>query len=139
MTGRSQSPREGLTHRGSESLSRCPGLRVEHIYFQDPKSFRAILTTSFYNRSRTQNQGSAWLGELQTHGWDSKTGAFIYLRPWSRGNFSNEQLMEQEKSFYIFSTRFPLIFQDHVSQWQLECEFRSLRADSLPPHSVSDP
>ncbi|XP_029791721.1 T-cell surface glycoprotein CD1a-like isoform X2 [Suricata suricatta] len=92
--------------------------------FQDPKSFRAILTTSFYNRSRTQNQGSAWLGELQTHGWDSKTGAFIYLRPWSRGNFSNEQLMEQEKSFYIFSTRFPLIFQDHVSQWQLEYPFR---------------
>ncbi|XP_029789078.1 T-cell surface glycoprotein CD1a-like [Suricata suricatta] len=92
--------------------------------FQEPISFRVILTTSFYNHSWTQNQGSAWLGELQTHGWDSKTGAFFYLWPWSRGNFSNEQLMEQEEAFYILSPRFPLIFQDHISQWQLEYPFQ---------------
>ncbi|XP_077607626.1 T-cell surface glycoprotein CD1a-like [Crocuta crocuta] len=92
--------------------------------FQEPISFRVVLTTSFYNRSWTQNQGSAWLDELQTHGWNSKTGAFIYLRPWSRGSFSNEELVEQEKSFHTFSTRFPLIFQDRVSQWQLEYPFQ---------------
>uniref|UniRef100_A0A667I9R4 Ig-like domain-containing protein n=1 Tax=Lynx canadensis TaxID=61383 RepID=A0A667I9R4_LYNCA len=71
--------------------------------FQEPISFGTILTTSFCNRSWTQNQGSAWLDELQTRGWDSKTGAFIFLWPWSRGNFSNEELMEQEKSFHTFS------------------------------------
>ncbi|XP_025770988.1 T-cell surface glycoprotein CD1a-like [Puma concolor] len=88
--------------------------------FQEPVSFRTILTTSFYNHSWTQNLGSVWLDGLQTHGWDSKTGAFSFLRPWSRSNFSNEELMEQEKSFYTFSIRLPLIFQDHVSEWQLE-------------------
>ena len=99
--------------------------------FQEPISFRTILATSFCNRSWTQNQGSAWLDELQTHGWDSKTGAFIFLWPWSRGNFSNEELMEQEKSFHTFSTRFPLIFQEHASQWQLECDLGSLRTRGM--------
>uniref|UniRef100_A0A673TVI4 Ig-like domain-containing protein n=1 Tax=Suricata suricatta TaxID=37032 RepID=A0A673TVI4_SURSU len=42
---------------------------------REPISFRTILTTSFYNHSWTQNQGSAWLDELQTHGWNSKTGS----------------------------------------------------------------
>ncbi|XP_030158304.1 T-cell surface glycoprotein CD1a-like [Lynx canadensis] len=92
--------------------------------FQEPVSFRTILTTSFYNHSWTQNLGSVWLDELQTHGWDSKTGAFSFLRPWSRSNFSNEELMEEEKSFYTFSIRLPLIFQDHVSEWQLEYPFQ---------------
>ncbi|XP_029791723.1 T-cell surface glycoprotein CD1a-like [Suricata suricatta] len=91
--------------------------------FQEPISFRTILTTSFYNHSWTQNQGSAWLDELQTHGWNSKTGVFFYLQPWSRGNFSKKELMKQERDFQTFSITFPLIFQDHVSQWQLEYPF----------------
>ncbi|XP_045310726.1 T-cell surface glycoprotein CD1a-like isoform X3 [Leopardus geoffroyi] len=92
--------------------------------FQEPITFRTIQIASFYNRAQTQNQGSAWLGQLQTHGWDSKTGAFIFLRPWSRGNFSNEKFMELEKLFYSYSIRFLQVFQDHVSQWQLEYPFQ---------------
>ncbi|KAF0885774.1 CD1A protein, partial [Crocuta crocuta] len=103
--------------------------------FQEPISLRTILTTSFYNRSWTQNQGSVWLDELQTHGWDSKTGVFIYLWPWSKGNFSNEELVEQEKSFDTFSIRFPLIFQDHVSQWQLEYPFQVQVAKGCELHN----
>ncbi|XP_045640428.1 T-cell surface glycoprotein CD1a-like [Ursus americanus] len=74
--------------------------------FQEPISLRIILTSSFYNRSRKQNLASAWLDELQTHGWDNKTGAFIFLWPWSRGNLSNEEVITAEESFY--ST--PLVF-----------------------------
>ncbi|XP_011289504.3 T-cell surface glycoprotein CD1a-like isoform X2 [Felis catus] len=92
--------------------------------FPGPNSFRIILTTTFYNRSWTQNLGSAWLDELQTHGWDSKTGILIHLRPWSKGNFSNRELMEQERSLHAASIAFPLIFQNHVSQWQLEYPFQ---------------
>lgn len=94
--------------------------------FQGPVSFRIILTTSFYNPSWTQNQGSAWLDDLQTHGWDNKTGAFIYLQPWSKGNFSNEELTEVEKLFYTYSIRSPSAYHNHISQWQLECKFISL-------------
>nr|XP_035925694.1 T-cell surface glycoprotein CD1a-like [Halichoerus grypus] len=92
--------------------------------FQDTFSFQIILTTSFYNDSWTQKLGSAWLNELQTHGWDSDSGNFTCLWPWSKGNFSNKELMEQERSFHTFSIRFPLIFQDHFSEWQLEYPFQ---------------
>lgn len=37
--------------------------------------------------------------------------------------------MEEERSFHTFSIRFPLIFQDHFSEWQLECEFSSLSGE----------
>uniref|UniRef100_A0A8C0L436 Ig-like domain-containing protein n=1 Tax=Canis lupus dingo TaxID=286419 RepID=A0A8C0L436_CANLU len=86
----------------------------------EPISFQIILTTSFYSRSWTQNVGSAWLDELQTYGWDSDSGTFTCMWPWSRGNFSNKELMEEQRSFHTFSIRFPLIFQDHFSEWQLE-------------------
>ncbi|XP_044122117.1 T-cell surface glycoprotein CD1a-like isoform X2 [Neovison vison] len=89
-------------------------------YFQDPNSFRVIMISSLYNHSWTQNLASAWLGELQTIGWNSKTGALIFLWPWSKGNFSKEEMMEQEKALHTFSIKFPLIFKDHFSEWQLE-------------------
>nr|ALU85168.1 CD1a8 protein splice variant [Canis lupus familiaris] len=87
---------------------------------QEPISFRIILTTSFYNSSSTQNQGSAWLDELQTHGWNNKTGAFRYLQPWSKGNFSNEELLEVQNLFYTYTIRSPSTFHNHIRDWQLE-------------------
>ena len=93
---------------------------------QEPISFRIILTTSFYSSSSTQNQGSAWLDELQTHGWNNKTGAFRYLQPWSKGNFSNEELLEVQNLFYTYTIRSPSTFHNHIRDWQLECEFCSL-------------
>ncbi|VCW77171.1 unnamed protein product [Gulo gulo] len=95
--------------------------------FPDTISFRIILTTSFYNHSWTQNQGSAWLDEIQTHAWDSKTGVFLFPQPWSKGNFSKKELTEVEKLFYTYSIRSPSTYHNHISQWQLECEFNSLR------------
>ena len=94
--------------------------------FQGPVSFQIILTTSFYNRSSTQNQGSAWLDELQTPGRNPKTGSFFYRQPWSKGNFSNKELMKAENLFHTFSIRSPLLFHDHFSDWQLKCELSSL-------------
>uniref|UniRef100_A0A8C4L5G5 Ig-like domain-containing protein n=1 Tax=Equus asinus TaxID=9793 RepID=A0A8C4L5G5_EQUAS len=88
--------------------------------FQEPTSFRVIYSSSFYNPSRVQALGSAWLGELQTHGWENHTGSFIFLRPWSKGNFSSEELTEIEKLFHMFNIEFNQIFHNHASQWQLE-------------------
>ncbi|XP_029791719.1 T-cell surface glycoprotein CD1a-like isoform X2 [Suricata suricatta] len=102
--------------------------------FQEP-IFRVILTSSFYNRWWTQNQGSAWLDKLQTHGWDSKTGAFFYLQPWSRGNVSKEAFVDLEKLFYSYSIKFLQVFQDHVSQWELEYPFQVQLAAGCELHS----
>ncbi|XP_019649175.2 T-cell surface glycoprotein CD1a isoform X2 [Ailuropoda melanoleuca] len=104
--------------------------------FQEPISLRIILTSSFYNRSWTQNQGSAWVDGLQTHGWDNKTGAFIFLWPWSRGNWSTEQLSKLEKLLYTYYIGLRQVFQDHVRQWQLECKFSFLREGGM---EVADP
>ncbi|KAM8897051.1 T-cell surface glycoprotein CD1a-like [Lycaon pictus] len=97
--------------------------------FQEPVSFQVILTTSFYNSSWTQNLASAWLDELQTHSWDSDSGTFLFLWPWAKGKLSKEELIERERTFHTFSIRFPLIFQDSVSDWQLEYPFQVQMAE----------
>lgn len=95
--------------------------------FQEPISLRIILTLSHYNRSWTQNLASVWLDELQTHGWNNKAGAFIFLWPWSKGNLSNEEVIIAEESFYSNFIGIPYCYRDLLSEWQLECEFYSLR------------
>ena len=94
--------------------------------FQEPVSFQIIQISSFYNRSWVQNLGSGWLDELQTHGWESSSGTIIFLWPWSKGNYSNEEWMELEKLFRMSSIGIPQMFHNLASQWQLECEFGSL-------------
>uniref|UniRef100_A0A2K6TF75 CD1a molecule n=1 Tax=Saimiri boliviensis boliviensis TaxID=39432 RepID=A0A2K6TF75_SAIBB len=69
--------------------------------FEEPVSFHVIKISSFYNHSWERNLGSGWLGDLQTHTWDSKSSTIIFLWPWSRGNFSNEEWMELETLFRI--------------------------------------
>uniref|UniRef100_A0A452Q9D1 Ig-like domain-containing protein n=1 Tax=Ursus americanus TaxID=9643 RepID=A0A452Q9D1_URSAM len=76
--------------------------------FQELISFGIILTTSFYNISWTKNQGSAWLDELQTHAWGSKTG----------------ELKEMETIFYRYSIRTISICHNHVSDRQFEYPFQ---------------
>ncbi|XP_059269950.1 T-cell surface glycoprotein CD1a-like [Mustela nigripes] len=101
---------------------------------QKPVSFRIILTSSFYNPSWTQNQGSAWLDELETHGWNNKTGAFIFLWPWSKGNFSKERFIELERISHTNSIRLLQIFHYHVSEWQLEYPFQVQIAGGCDSH-----
>ncbi|XP_057602654.1 T-cell surface glycoprotein CD1a [Hippopotamus amphibius kiboko] len=91
--------------------------------FQEPISFQIMWSFLFYNRSWVQNAGSGWLGELQTHGWDSSSDTIIYRWPWSKGNLSNEQLMELQNFFRMNLIAFVQGHHDHASQWQLEYPF----------------
>ncbi|XP_078211455.1 T-cell surface glycoprotein CD1a-like [Callithrix jacchus] len=74
--------------------------------FKEPVSFRVIQISSFYNHSWERNLGSGWLGDLQTHTWDSNSSTIIFLWPWSRGTFSNEEWMDLETLFRIYFIRF---------------------------------
>nr|XP_008533591.1 PREDICTED: T-cell surface glycoprotein CD1a-like [Equus przewalskii] len=102
--------------------------------FQEPISFQIIQISSFYNRSWVQNLSSGWLGELQTHSCESKSGTIIFLWPWSKGNFSNEEIMELEKLFHMFSAGFLQAFHEHASQWQLEYPFQVQTAGGCELH-----
>ena len=101
-------------------------LFVLFLDFQEPITFKIIRISSFYSQFFTQNLGSAWLDELQTHAWDNNSDRVIYLRPWSKGNFSNEELMDVENVLHTFFIRLGQVLHNHASQWQLECKFSSL-------------
>ena len=97
--------------------------------FQEPVSFKVICVLSFHNSSWVQSLCSGWLGELQTHGWKNNPGTIIYLWPWSKGNFSNEELMEMQNFFHINFVRFVQAFYSLAKKWKLECKFIFLNRD----------
>ncbi|XP_023409908.2 T-cell surface glycoprotein CD1c-like isoform X3 [Loxodonta africana] len=87
---------------------------------QKPISFQLIQISSFANQTWAQNQGSGWLDELQTHSWESELGSIIFLHTWSKGNFSDEELMDLELLFRVYFTGFIREVQDHASALKLE-------------------
>uniref|UniRef100_A0A452R9N3 Ig-like domain-containing protein n=1 Tax=Ursus americanus TaxID=9643 RepID=A0A452R9N3_URSAM len=88
--------------------------------FQEPIYFRVIRTSFLYNRSWTQNLGSVWLDELQTHAWDNKTHTFTFLWPWSQGNLSNEEVVTGENLFYSNTILVNQDFREHVNPFQVQ-------------------
>ncbi|KAM7054135.1 T-cell surface glycoprotein CD1b-like [Molossus nigricans] len=99
-----------------------PGGDNEHA-FQGPTSFHVIQISSFINSTWTQNQGSGWLDDLQIHGWDSESGTAIFLKPWSKGNLSNQEVTELEEIFRVYFIGFTQIVEDHVREDQLTYPF----------------
>uniref|UniRef100_G3SPE3 CD1c molecule n=1 Tax=Loxodonta africana TaxID=9785 RepID=G3SPE3_LOXAF len=90
---------------------------------QEPISFQLIQISSFANQTWAQNQGSGWLDELQTHSWESELGSIIFLHTWSKGNFSDEELMDLELLFRVYFIGFIREVQDHASALKLEYPF----------------
>ncbi|XP_017359193.1 T-cell surface glycoprotein CD1a isoform X2 [Cebus imitator] len=90
---------------------------------KEPVSFHVIQISSFYNHSWARNLGSGWLDDLQTHTWDSNSGTIIFLRPWSRGNFSNEEWMELETLIHIHFIRFNEGIHSYASVLQFKYPF----------------
>ncbi|XP_037019749.2 T-cell surface glycoprotein CD1b-like isoform X3 [Artibeus jamaicensis] len=99
-----------------------PGGDNEHA-FQGPTSFHLIQISSFANSTWAKNQGSGWLDDLQIHGWDSDSENAIFLKPWSKGNFSEEEVTELVELFRVYLIGFIRVVQDHVSEFQLTYPF----------------
>ncbi|XP_077607866.1 T-cell surface glycoprotein CD1b-like isoform X2 [Crocuta crocuta] len=91
--------------------------------FQGPTSYQVIQISSFANSSWARNQGSGWLGDLQIHSWDSDMGRAIFLKPWSKGNFSEEEVARLEEIFQVYLNGFILEVQDHAHEFQMEYPF----------------
>uniref|UniRef100_H0WD64 Ig-like domain-containing protein n=1 Tax=Cavia porcellus TaxID=10141 RepID=H0WD64_CAVPO len=90
------------------------------IVVQQNISFYLIQISSYANQSWAQNRGSAWLDELQTHGWDSETGTIIFLHTWSRGNFSNEEIVDLQLLFRVYFSGLTMEVQEQASQFQIK-------------------
>uniref|UniRef100_A0A5F9DMJ1 CD1c molecule n=1 Tax=Oryctolagus cuniculus TaxID=9986 RepID=A0A5F9DMJ1_RABIT len=106
--------------------------------FEKPISFQVIQISTFYNHSWVQNLGSGWLGELQTHHWETNSGTIVFLQPWSRGNFSNKEFIDLEICFRSYFIRFTQQIQKYefhfeypsVFQVAAGCELRSGEASA---------
>uniref|UniRef100_G1QG52 T-cell surface glycoprotein CD1a-like n=1 Tax=Myotis lucifugus TaxID=59463 RepID=G1QG52_MYOLU len=90
---------------------------------QEEISFKMIQSSSFYNRSWVKIQNSAWLDDLQTHGWDTNSGRIIFLRPWSKGNLSKKEIKDLEEFFHGFCILMPQVTHRHASQWKFKYPF----------------
>ncbi|XP_010612533.1 T-cell surface glycoprotein CD1b-like [Fukomys damarensis] len=91
--------------------------------FQGPTTFHVIQIVSFANRTWVQNRASGWLGDLQLQTWDSDSGAIIFLKPWSKGNFSDEELSGLQDLFRVYIFGFIAEVHKLASEFQLEYPF----------------
>ncbi|KAB0402292.1 hypothetical protein E2I00_014118, partial [Balaenoptera physalus] len=57
------------------------------------------------------------------HGWDSDSDTAIFLKPWSKGNFSDAELIELEDLFRAYFIGFTQEVQDYASKFQIEYPF----------------
>ncbi|XP_062961452.1 T-cell surface glycoprotein CD1a-like [Cynocephalus volans] len=99
-----------------------PGSHNEYG-FEEPVSFHVTQISSFHNRSWTQTLLSGWLDEFHIHTWDSNSGTIIFLQPWSRGNFSNEEFMKIENFLHLYLVRFAQAFHDYIHRLRFEYPF----------------
>ncbi|PNJ56874.1 CD1E isoform 4 [Pongo abelii] len=106
----------------------CPGentaapqaLQSYRLAAEEPLSFRMLQTSSFANHSWAHSEGSGWLGDLQTHGWDTVLGTIRFLKPWSHGNFSKQELKNLQSLFQLYFHSFIRIVQASAGRFQLE-------------------
>lgn len=124
----------------SRTLSMWPGLSAPQVpgppdpAAEEALSFRILHTSSFANSSWASSEASGWLGDLQTHGWDNVLGTLSFLRPWSQGNFSSEDLKILKNLFLLYFHGFVIEVQAFAHQFQFECEFLA-PCQSLPAGS----
>ncbi|XP_015979694.2 T-cell surface glycoprotein CD1a [Rousettus aegyptiacus] len=111
-----------------------PGGNNEDV-LQEQISFQTIHILSLYNHSWTQSWSSGWLGDLQTHGWESNSGKIIFLRPWSKGNFSKKEVTEKEGLFRRLYIELYHKFHYFASQWKFEYPFVVQMAAGCELHS----
>ncbi|XP_053462387.1 T-cell surface glycoprotein CD1e, membrane-associated-like isoform X1 [Nycticebus coucang] len=99
----------------------APGSR--HPAAEEPPTFRMLQISSFANHSWARTLGLAWLGDLETHSWDWVVGTIRFLRPWSRGTFSKEEMKHIQALFQFYLHAFTRELPAYVSQFQLEYPF----------------
>ena len=69
------------------------------------------------------NQGLGWLDDLQIHGWESDSGTVTFLKPWSKGNFNDDEMTELEDLFRAYFIGITREVRNRVNQFQLECAY----------------
>lgn len=61
--------------------------------------------------------------DLQIHRWDSDNETAVFLTPWAKGNFSDEEISELIELFQVYLFGFTQEIQLRVTEFQIHCEF----------------
>uniref|UniRef100_A0A8D2AQ58 CD1e molecule n=1 Tax=Sciurus vulgaris TaxID=55149 RepID=A0A8D2AQ58_SCIVU len=113
---------EGLLCHG-QSTTATQTLGSHHAAAEEPHSFHLLHIASFANHSWANTQASGWLDDLQILSWDNVVNTFEYLKPWSQGNFSKEELKNLQSLFQLYFHGFTRVVQAFSSQFQFEYPF----------------
>ncbi|XP_040859192.1 T-cell surface glycoprotein CD1b-2-like [Ochotona curzoniae] len=90
---------------------------------QGPTSYHVIQISSFINSNQTQTEGSGWMEDLQIHRWDSDNETAVFLTPWAKGNFSDEEISELIELFQVYLFGFTQEIQLRVTEFQIHYPF----------------
>ncbi|XP_066228802.1 T-cell surface glycoprotein CD1b-2-like [Saccopteryx leptura] len=115
--------KEGHKEEDGDLIPGADNKIVQEHAFQEPTSFHVIQMSSFVHNTYAQIQGSGWLDDLQIHGWDSDSGTAIFLKPWSKGNFSDAELTEVVEAFRVYFIKFTPVLQNRISEFELTYPF----------------
>ncbi|NP_001239233.1 T-cell surface glycoprotein CD1e, membrane-associated isoform X1 [Equus przewalskii] len=113
---------KGLPCHGASTVAPLL-LGFRHPASEEPLSFRFVQISSFANHSCAHIQASGWLGDVQTHVLDSVSGTIRFLRPWSQGTFSKQELKNLEALLLLYLHSFNKEVQAFASQFQFEYPF----------------
>ncbi|XP_070122345.1 T-cell surface glycoprotein CD1e, membrane-associated isoform X2 [Equus caballus] len=113
---------KGLPCHGASTVAPLL-LGFRHPASEEPLSFRFVQVSSFANHSCAHIQASGWLGDVQTHVLDSVSGTIRFLRPWSQGTFSKQELKNLEALLLLYLHSFNREVQAFASQFQFEYPF----------------
>lgn len=86
--------------------------------------FRCLQISSFANSTWSRTDGLAWLGELQTHSWSNGSDSVRFLKPWSRGRFSDRQWGQLQHMLGVYRSSFTRDIQEFAVMLRRSCELR---------------
>ena len=91
---------------------------------QTPFSFHGLQISSLANSSWTRTDCLGWLGELQPYTWRNESDTIRFLKPWSRGTFSDQQWEQLQHTFQVYRSSFTKVLWEFVKRLHAECELR---------------
>uniref|UniRef100_A0A4W2DJL8 Ig-like domain-containing protein n=1 Tax=Bos indicus x Bos taurus TaxID=30522 RepID=A0A4W2DJL8_BOBOX len=107
---------------------------------QTPFSFQGLQISSFANRSWTRTDGLAWLGELQPYTWRNESDTIRFLKPWSRGTFSDQQWEQLQHTLLVYRSSFTRDIWEFVEKLHVEypLEIQIATGCELLPRNISE-
>ncbi|KAK2496666.1 hypothetical protein MC885_010706 [Smutsia gigantea] len=87
------------------------------------RPFRCLQASSFPSGDSSRTDGAAWLGELQTHVWSNASDAVRFLKPWSRGKFSDQEWEKLQYILRVYRSSFTRDVHEFVKMLRLDYPF----------------